>query len=85
MCTEYLITTIVAGVATEETKIDDCPEKPASGNIKDCPKYKFIAAGSSRQKKGLPDWAKKWPRVTGWSVSLIVGTPKTTFIRISGN
>jgi hypothetical protein len=58
MCTEYLITKIVAGETTEETKIVDCPDKPRSGNIRDCPKYKFIASGSSRQKKALPTWAK---------------------------
>ncbi|KAJ5713585.1 uncharacterized protein N7483_010766 [Penicillium malachiteum] len=59
MCTEYLITTIVAGVTKEETEFDYCPQKPASGIIKDCPNYKLVVSGSSRQKKTLPDWAKK--------------------------
>ncbi|THC88627.1 hypothetical protein EYZ11_011930 [Aspergillus tanneri] len=34
-------------------------KKPAGGTIRQCPKYKFIPAGSIRQKKNLPSWATK--------------------------
>lgn len=64
MCTEYLITKIVAGETTEETKIDDCPDKPSSGRIKDCPKYK---SASISDDIFLPLQAK-YPSVTDKSV-----------------
>jgi hypothetical protein len=57
MCKEFFITSMVAGVVHEETRIDECPEKPPSGIIKDCPNYKFIPSGSSRKKQTLPAWA----------------------------
>jgi hypothetical protein len=58
MCTEYQTTKIVGGVTTTEMITDECSEKPATGTVKDCPKCKFNAAGSSRQTKTLPGWAK---------------------------
>ncbi|RJE19041.1 hypothetical protein PHISCL_08624 [Aspergillus sclerotialis] len=58
MCTEYYITKTVGGEPKNETIIEECPEKPTSGKITDCPKYKFVPSGSSRQKKNLPSWAK---------------------------
>jgi hypothetical protein len=57
MCEEYQITKIVGGVTTTETIENECNEKPPGRTIKQCPKYKFIPAGSSRQKKKLPSWA----------------------------
>ena len=59
MCTEYFITKTVGGEPKHETIIDECDKKPASGTFKDCPDYKYIPSGSSRQRKGLPSWAKK--------------------------
>lgn len=59
MCDEYQITKIVEGKTTVETIANECDEKPATGTVKECPKYKFNAAGSSRQKKSLPSWAKR--------------------------
>ncbi|KAJ5300155.1 hypothetical protein N7508_007398 [Penicillium antarcticum] len=60
MCTEYLITTIVAGKTTTTSEFDTCPDLPPSGNVKECPKYALKPAGSSRRKAGpLPDWTTK--------------------------
>lgn len=59
MCQEFEITNIVNGVTNFERITKECDLKPATGNIKDCPNYKFHAAGSSRRKGTLPEWASK--------------------------
>lgn len=58
MCEEYQTTSIVGCLTKTETIQKECPEKPAGSSIKQCPRYKFNAAGSSRQKRSLPSWAK---------------------------
>lgn len=58
MCEEYQTTSIVGGLTKTETIQKECPEKPAGGSIKQCSRYKFNAAGSSRQKRSIPSWAK---------------------------
>lgn len=58
MCDEYETTDIIEGKTKIGTIEKPCNEKPATGGIRACLKYKFHAAGSSRKKKELPAWAK---------------------------
>lgn len=48
---------IVGKETKQERHTVECDKKPPGGTAEQCPQYKIISAGSSRKKKGLPNWA----------------------------
>lgn len=61
MCQLYETVNIVGKETKVERHTVECDKKPPGGTIEQCPNYKFIPAGSSRKKKGLPAWASGKP------------------------
>ena len=58
MCTEYQSIDIVGGVTITGTIVEQCSEKPTTGTVKDCPRYKLVQARYSRQQENSPGRAK---------------------------